>query len=237
MLTQEFIDWWFSPWTYAVHARSWLPLDADWLGHRDGYRLWSVKAQVAPDLPRRFDPAWQVAVTTSGPELIAAARLFGGLVAVRLGEHGVLDQLAPSQRKWCVSIAATQPLQGCPGSMYAPDETIAVRGLLELSRRLEAGFPGMWSRLRLLLSPAISERVGVLLDAAPAAGAKLETSSTRAMRCWSLCRNQALATMGDMMDNTAGTKNASAFPAAKNIGRRPQSHASTADRLALTDSD
>ncbi|MEN3293144.1 MAG: hypothetical protein V7642_2397 [Burkholderiales bacterium] len=188
MLPDSFFDWWFAPWDYAVNAAPGLPFSGDWLGQRDAYRLWCAQAQVTADLPAGFDPGWLLVAGDSGPELTATARLFAGLIAAREHNQSVLGQLAFPDRKWCVSIAATQPLRGCPDVPFAGDDSIEVRGLFELARRLEQRFPGLWSRVRLLLEPTLVVRVEDLLKVSLAAAENADASSMRAQRCWALCR-------------------------------------------------
>jgi hypothetical protein len=208
MLPHFFFDWWFAPWGYAVNAPGHLPLAADLLGQRDGYRLWCEQARVTADLPETFDAGWQVVLGANDSELIATARLFAGLLAAREHNQSALAELPFADRKWCVSVAATQPLRSCEDVAYAAGDSIEVRGMFELARRLEHGFSGLWSRLRLILSPALAARVdSLLLDAAPAAESA-GTSSTRAQRCWTLCR--ARVSSADMNgQNDADTNDAS----------------------------
>lgn len=191
MLPQSFFDWWFAPWAYAVEIRGRLPLETDHLGRRDGYRLWCREAQVVADLPQCFDPGWHVAASTGGDELLASARLFGGLIAAREHNGPVLAELAFDDRKWCASIAATQPLRGCAEAGIAPTDTIVVRGLLELALRLEHGFSGMWARLRLGLPVEIAERVDALLRTVHVDDLAPDGTALRAQRCWTLCRRRA----------------------------------------------
>jgi hypothetical protein len=194
MLPHFFFEWWFAPWDYAGDAPGRLPLPADRLAQRDGYRLWCEQARVPADLPAEFDPAWQVAATGDGNELIATARLFAGLLAAREHDQQALGALAFADRKWCISIAATQPLRSAGELPYAAEDGIELRGLVELARRLEQGFPGMWPRLRLMLPPAPASRTEALLEAVLPAP---ETSAVRAQRCWTLCRNRAASVVAD----------------------------------------
>lgn len=184
MLPQEFFDWWFEPWNYAPAALH--PLASDRVARRDGYRLWCDAMEIPANLPQEFDAGWQVAVADEGAQLIATARLFGGLVAARAHDDTLLRQLSIEERRWCVSIASTQPLVAADVTC---DDDIALRGLVELARRLERNFPGMWPRLRLLLSPEQAERSTTL--AGMAAGQN-EGPAARAQRCWSLCSAQAM---------------------------------------------
>ncbi|WP_147375913.1 hypothetical protein [Noviherbaspirillum cavernae] len=188
MLSSEFIDWWFEPWICAESAVPALHPAAARAGRRDGYRIWCEQARVAPDLPGQFDPDWQIAAADSAAELVGAARLFAGLIAARQHDTAVLDQLGFDDRKWCVSIAATQPLIGCR-EVFADDDPIELRGLCEIARRLDNGFPGLWSRLRLLLAPELAAHLETRLAAANRAPS--EPSATRAQRCWALCQDRA----------------------------------------------
>ncbi|MFC7516071.1 hypothetical protein ACFQUU_13735 [Herbaspirillum sp. GCM10030257] len=188
MLSSAFIDWWFEPWVYAESAVPALHAVTARAGRRDGYRIWCEQARVAPDLPMQFDPAWQIAAVDSATTLVGAARLFAGLIAARQHDSAVLDELGFDERKWCVSVAATQPLVGCR-DVFADGDTIELRGLCEIARRLDKDFPGLWSRLRLLLAPELATSLETRL--ALASRAPSDPSATRAQRCWALCRNQA----------------------------------------------
>ncbi|NRR30401.1 hypothetical protein HSX11_09375 [Oxalobacteraceae bacterium] len=187
MLAQDFIDWWFAPWDYASAAA---PLPAmDRLGLRDGYRVWCGRAGIAAALPAHFDPAWQAMAAIRGDALLAGARLFGGLIAARAQRHDTLAELGIAERKWCVGVAATQPLHGWPGLQFRAADTIELRGLSELACWLEADFPGLWPRLQLTLPRATAARIEGLL--AGAAAAAPEPSALRAQRCWNLCLRRA----------------------------------------------
>jgi hypothetical protein len=190
MLPHSFFDWWFAPWTYATQLPSLTLPAVDQFGQRDGYRLWCAHAGIGPDLPDRFDPAWSVAAADGETGLTAAARLFAGLIAARQHDQAVLDTLSPGDRKWCISIAATQPLLGWPHVRYGADDTTEMRGLVELACWLERDFPGMWPRLRLLLPAVVADQVGVLLRCPPGTGDKPNPSSLRAQRCWRLCSDR-----------------------------------------------
>ncbi|MDB5772250.1 MAG: hypothetical protein JWM42_2624 [Burkholderia sp.] len=189
MLPDSFLDWWFAPWGYAKDAPPYSALVADYMGQRDSYHLWCAQADVAANFPERFDPEWHATVTDDGSELVEAARLFAGLIAARRHDQTVLKQLQFDDRRWCLGIATTQPLDGCE-LPFAEDDPVEVRGLVELARRLEYGFPGIWSRLRLTLPAALAGRVGQLLGAALETGERA-AASRRAQRCWSLCRARA----------------------------------------------
>jgi len=195
MLSPDFLDWWFAPWTYAVNVPSHLALAKDYVGQRDGYKMWCEQAHIGTNLPAQFDPSWNAVIPESGEELLATAQLFAGLIAAREHNQEVLAKLAFADRKWCVSIAATQPLSGATQIPYKASDSAEVRGLMELARRLEQGFPGLWARLHLMLPKSLAERTDKLLKAVTTAGEKIEGSPTRAQRCWSLCQGR-IATYG-----------------------------------------
>ncbi|HWW05982.1 hypothetical protein [Collimonas sp.] len=193
MLPDFFLDWWFAPWTYAAPEPGHLPAATDRVGQHDGYRLWCAQAGVAADFQAGFDAAWHVAATTQGPDLLAAAALFGGLIVAREAEQSMLAQLALADRRWCMSIAMTQPLKAQAQPAPAAVKGIEIRGLLELAGWLEPAFPGVWPRLRLLLSPATVVAVDTALETSVSgAGAEL-SASARARRCWTHCRDRVLA--------------------------------------------
>lgn len=189
MLSAAFLDWWFAPWSYAssIHASQ----DADLIGRRDAYRLWCDAAGVAPALPPVFDATWQAAALNDGSVLTSGAKLFGGLLAARQQQREALAQLAMDDRKWCMGIASIQPLGKVAAASYAPDEALEVRGLTELSCRLEHAFPGMWSRLRLLLPRELDERITRLAAQGKETRDVTDAASQRALRCWRLCQRRA----------------------------------------------
>lgn len=190
-LPQAFLDWWFAPWDYAGRVVSGLPLARDILARRDGYRLWCERERVTPDFPARFEPSWHIACSKEREKLLQSARLFAGLFAAREHDHALLDQLSLADRKWCAGIASLQPLRSARTT--ESNTQIAVRGLAELATRLECDFPGMWSRLRLLLPDEPAREV----DAIIAPGKKSEQESTAALRrvqrCWQMCHARAAA--------------------------------------------
>lgn len=191
MLPDLFIDWWFMPWTYA--GRGGAPFGPDLLSRRDAYPLWCAQARVDAAIPDSFDPGWQVAMLRDPAILSRTAALFGGLIAAREQDQSTLARLAIPDRRWCMSVAVTQPLKSCRGLNLGDDDALLqTRGMIELARRLEQGFPGMWSRLRLLLAPALAQRVDALLPAALAT-APPEPSASRAQRCWQICAMRAQA--------------------------------------------
>ncbi|HYD61646.1 MAG TPA: hypothetical protein VEC35_14870 [Noviherbaspirillum sp.] len=186
MLTDAFLDWWFAPWAYAARPSASLSAP-DCLGQRDAYRLWCEEARLRPDLPERCDPAWSFAALYDGRVLLSTARLFAGLMAARRHDRTGLDALTIDDRKWCASISATQPLQSFHTMRVASPQQVEIWGLVELAVRLEHGFPGMWSRLRLLLPSDMSRDVDGLLRSGTGAGAHVSTPDRRAQRCWRLC--------------------------------------------------
>lgn len=195
MLSASFLDWWFAPWSYgsSPHASQ----NADLVGRRDAYRLWCAKAGVKPTLPQVFDPAWHAVALNDGYLLTASARLFGGLHAARQQQREGLAQLGLADRKWCMSIASIQPLASLSTTSITPDEMLEVRGLTELSCRLERAFPGMWSRLKLLLPRELDKQVSALLEHGrdenrlhDADDASDDRASQRALKCWRMCRQR-----------------------------------------------
>lgn len=186
--TDAFFDWWFAPWQYAANAVTVLPLAADLLGQRDGYRLWCRQAGLIPDLPQGADWGWCAVTASSADELRASAALFGGLIAAREHDSNILAELSTADRKWCIGIAATQPLHATVHSRRA---SLGVRGMAELARRLHTGFPGLWPRLRLMLPKQEAQAVDAALAAASAADIKQDASPLRAQRCWRLCSSRA----------------------------------------------
>jgi hypothetical protein len=190
-LPEPFLDWWFAPWEYADRKAVGLADGGDGLARRDGYRLWCERERVAPDLPVRGDPAWHIACSTDGQKLMRSASLFAGLFAARAHDRTLLHQLSLSDRKWCAGIASLQPLH----SMQAAggDTALALRGLAELAIRLEGAFPGMWSRLRLLLPVGPTRAVDAVVAAANGATGQRATATLRVQRCWQLCEERAAA--------------------------------------------
>jgi hypothetical protein len=198
-LTGAFLDWWFSPWLYAGAAAP--PHMADRLACRDGYRLWCSAAAIRPDLPEHFDPAWQTLAATESGTLLEAARLFAGLLLARRQQIGALATLEPLQRAWCLRVASVQPLGGDEGLPFDAADPLELRGLAVLSRYVEAAFPNLWARVHLSLPAELSHRLSELFLAAgspdplsPGGAAPVAVSSAaRALRCWELCRQRALA--------------------------------------------
>lgn len=184
--SDAFLQWWFEPWRYGGGA---LPAVCDSvLGRRAIYRQWCDGSDVIAGLPAHPVWDWQAALCYEAPQLMRAAELFAGLLAARSHRNDELARLDPELRRWCLAVALTQPLADwCvmpPSSAAADANTVAWRGLAELALRLERVFPGMWSRLRLLLPS--DARQGVA--AAMAAGARAAlTPRERDRRCWLMC--------------------------------------------------
>jgi hypothetical protein len=195
MLSQSFFDWWFAPWNYAAYLPDSMLQAKDQLGLRDGYRLWCKQVQINADLPMQFDPSWNIAICTSADQLLLTAQLFAGLIAARENDTAALQTLPFADRKWCMRTAATQPLRRCCPISYTVDEAIEIRGLVELAVHLEPRCAGMWSRLRLMLEPALVDRIDPLMLATLAQAPDIEDSAARAQRCWRMCRNRVDVTM------------------------------------------
>ncbi len=194
MLTNTFLDWWFSPWSYSRTGLS--DLEArSLLSRRDGYRLWCAQLDVPADLPRQLDPAWEVVAFSDTNALITAARLFAGLVAIHRRGDPVIDSLSFSDRKWCLGIASIQPLRSRQQFLFQSEMSAEVSGLTTLAWYLRRDFPGMWNRLRLLLPPALSAEVNYHLQI-PMTEEHRGPPVTRIQRCWRLCRERAEAPRG-----------------------------------------
>ncbi|TQK12969.1 hypothetical protein FB599_0376 [Herbaspirillum sp. SJZ130] len=181
----DFLDWWFAPWSYA--RRHAAPPCAGTLGARDAYRDWCRQAAVDPVLPVAGDLRWQMTVR-DGDEFGRAAELFGGLFAARARNHDELAALSPARRRWCLSVALTQPLLAWTGELPQALATARARGLLEAAMRLEHALPGMWSRLRLLLPDDEAGQLGRRLALGTPESARLRE---RERNCWQLCLAQA----------------------------------------------
>lgn len=189
-LSEDFLDWWFGPWSYLEPVT--LPaLGEAPVARRDAYRQWCAAAGAAADLPRHFDAEWQIAAVRRERQLSDCARLFGGLFAARAHDGAALNQLPKEEQAWCMSISLAQPLVACAADL--PDAADAeARGLAELAWRLERNFPGMWSRLRLLIPGARAEAVGRALERGrTAGGGESAAAMRRAQRCWRICRERA----------------------------------------------
>lgn len=196
MLTPTFLDWWFAPWAYAGTGSTVLGLATDTLGLRDAYPIWCDAHQVDTAFPDSFDPAWQHAAATDASLFETAAGLFGGLISARANDQKVLRAISQEQRRWCMSVAITQPLQPWSGwtelGSDVTGEAHVVRGLIELVRRIEPACPGMWSRLRLLVAPDTAAQVDAAYERIRTSGAPELGNVQRAQRCWSMCVAHAL---------------------------------------------
>lgn len=188
----SFLDWWFAPWSYA--HRPWPSLCQGMLAQRDAYRDWCRVVGVAADLPDSGDLRWQMTIRDS-EEFHHAATLYGGLFAARRHDQAELAWLTPAERRWCLSVALTQPLQPWSGSL--PEELRAIgvraRGMAELALRLERAFPGLWSRLRLLLPEQEAHQLAQVLTPTLSASAPPPLPRERERNCWQLCLAQARA--------------------------------------------
>lgn len=186
MLPDPFIDWWFAPWELDATSA----LRSDRLAQRDAYGLWCAQHTLDACLPPQFDVGWAGAACSDADELRATARLFAGLMAARAHDQVLLASLSLPERKWCVSVAATQPLQFAVRPAFSSGHTLELLGLSELAWRLQQGFPGLWPRLRLLLEPAMATQLdSMLTDADNVAN----VSTLRAQRCWQVCRQRILS--------------------------------------------
>lgn len=190
MLSSSFLDWWFAPWSYAGASPAGMPAVTDSMRLRDGYRLWCTAACIPADLPERFDPEWQAAGVSSEEELRAAARLFAGLIAAREHRQQMLRALPAAERRWCASVASIQPLRGIVKPLPEREARIEACGIAELAIRLEAGFGGVWPRLRLMLDAPLAAEVQDIVDAMATPPEQTHAATVRAQRCWALCRQR-----------------------------------------------
>jgi hypothetical protein len=191
MKPDEFLSWWFAPWTWAAAHAEGLQHAEDTLARRDGYRLWCARNRLPAALPSRADTAWTAVATGDAEALSGTARLFGGLLAARRQDRALLERLPPDDRRWCMSIASIQPLAQSGTAKYAARDTLETRGMVELCRQLERDFPGLWPRLRLLLAPASGDRVAALLKRTAKEPSLPPHAAARMLRCWQLCSKRA----------------------------------------------
>jgi hypothetical protein len=192
MLPDSFLDWWHTPWRAAIDAPAVYGQDA--LGHADGYALWCNDAGIELSLPQQFDPGWSMLANQDNQELLVSARLFGGIVAARAHAIRMSAQLSMHERKWCAGIASTQPLEMAVDVGYVAGDDIALLGLVELARRLQHDFRGLWPRLALQLENGLRSRAEQILYGLPR-GKPLPgmrpAALIRAQRCWQICQRQA----------------------------------------------
>lgn len=113
---------------------------------------------------------------SDGALLRRAARLYAAMLAARSARHGLLANLPLAERRWCMGVALTQPLQ----ALTPPQAALEAWGIAELAGALDAGFAGLWPRLRLLLKDD---------DVLPAPAAPVDPA--RSLRCWRLCLERA----------------------------------------------
>ena len=189
MLSDAFIDWWFAPWRYAI-TPSLSAVNEDLVSQRDGYRNWCAQAAVPSELPPQFDPHWSSAAVSNADLLTQSASLFMGLIAARQplkAQQQTLNLLAFDDRKWCLSLAATQLLPAYAVDHPDSDEDCAIRGMSELAIRLNSGFPGLWSRLQMMLLEADRAAVQLRVQNNWADHDVIARSATRSQRCWRLC--------------------------------------------------
>lgn len=179
----EFLDWWFDP---SMRADGASPLS-----RRLGYRFWCGEHGVRPDFPRASDSAWQQFAGCDAAVLLPAARLYGALLAAREGRHDALAGLPAAVRRWSLATAAIQPLV----RLCRPSGDLRCDGLRELACAMEAGFPGMWDRLRLALPGEQAADAGAALTGfilrGMVPGACGGAAARRRLRCWGLCLEQA----------------------------------------------
>ncbi|WP_155835198.1 hypothetical protein [Herbaspirillum sp. RV1423] len=183
-----FLEWWFAPWMYAPEQPP-MPHIAGLLAQRDGYRLWCSRAGLVPELPRVFDSAWHIAALRHRNELLRCAGLFGGLFAARERDQAALQGLPRDLQRWCMSVALAQPLKAADMNLPA-QAGLEGRGLLELGRRLEQDFPGLWSRLLLMLPRAQANLLAeTLARGRTDVGVDADSGAVdvRAQRCWRIC--------------------------------------------------
>lgn len=195
MMSPDFIDWWFAPWTYAIGIGD-LAGTEELMARRDGYREWCSAAQVISELPPECDAQWTSAALIDGAALQHAATLFMGLIAARQQDQNALAQIPLVERRWCLSVAATQPLHAYAVDHPDDHQELPLRGLAELAIRLDHGFPGLWSRLRLTLPESTRAAVALRLQNSWADQDILMQAASRSQRCWRLCR-QRVTTTGD----------------------------------------
>lgn len=169
----------------------------DVVSQRDGYRDWCSQASISSELPHQFDPQWCDTALIKPAGLQRAAELFMGLIAARqpLQTHRTtLNKLPFDDRKWCLSLAATQLLPAYSVDHPEADDSLVTRGLAELAIRLNAGFPGLWSRLQLRLPPTHRAAVQLRIQNSWADRETITRSAVRSQRCWRLCTQRSEVT-------------------------------------------
>ena len=185
MLTTTFVEWWHRPWLLTPE-HSYFPQARGDFALRHAYPHWCTQAEVVAALPTQFETAWCSLAELNPEQLRAAARLFSGILLASLQQHARLDTLSSAERKWCLGIAATQPLKKLTAGNINSISDLESSGMDELALQLNMEFPGLWSRLRLQL-PAKREPAAAAQH--PSLPANMPTAATlaRARRCWQLC--------------------------------------------------
>ncbi len=188
MLSETFIDWWFSPWSIGTTSDT---AEHGLIARRDGYQAWCANARIPGDLPLHFDPAWSSVAMLDGLTLQSAASLFMGLIAARQPDQEALRGLPLGDQKWCRAIAATQPLHAYVVPHPDSSDSLDVCGLAEMAIRLEQGFPGLWPRLQLHLPAQSKAGIKLRMQNNWATPEDILRSTTRSQRCWRLCQQRS----------------------------------------------
>lgn len=178
-LSDAFLAWWFAPWDLGG-AQPGFAQGASALARRHGYRLWCEAARVPADLPPAWDSGWQMVAMSDAGMLRRAARLYAAMLAARSARPALLAELPLTERRWCMGVALTQPLQALTEPQAASG--LEAWGVAELAGALEAGFTGLWPRLRRVLD---TDTIDVAAAVLPPAAA------TRQLRCWRMCLERA----------------------------------------------
>jgi len=189
MLSDSFIDWWHAPWSDAIEAPA--MYGEDHFGRSDAYMLWCEHAGMNAALPTTFDTGWSMLENLRHEELSGIARLFGGIIAARAHALDFSAQLSLIERKWCASIASTQPLNMAPGAAYTAADGLNLMGLTELAWRVERDFCGLWPRVALRIEKPVRSRIVQILGNIPAFPEETRSGTLRAQRCWQISRRQA----------------------------------------------
>lgn len=178
-LSEDFLNWWFAPWNLGGETPA-FARGASALARRHGYRSWCHAAGLPADLPPAWDSGWQLVAVSDGALLRRAGRLYAAMLAARRSKPALLTALPLAERRWCMAVALTQPLQ--PLTEPAPATSLEAWGMAELAGALEAGFAGLWPRLRIVLGGDLPE-----MGAPPAPA----TGAARSQRCWRMCLERA----------------------------------------------
>ncbi|MGI4846684.1 MAG: hypothetical protein ACRYGK_00865 [Janthinobacterium lividum] len=224
-LSPQFLQWWFEPWEYAQPWPGDMALPQGLVGRRDGYAMWCRQAGVQADFPNRIEGLWQAAAIGEAALLEQVATLFAGLLAARENDLKALQGLDAAQRRWCMSVAALQPLLSLASGTLADGTRASLlqRGLLEIRAWLDSGFAGMWSRLRHVLPIETASELDLQPAAARPAGELSAAAIKRAQRCWQLCTDRAQATLEE--ETFDADNSGSSFDKAMTAPRNPVSAA------------